>query len=74
MAVRVVQPFAYAYDGWRVVDFAEGQEVPDHDPAAAVALREGWAVAATVEPETQAPEPAEPPAEAPRPRARNRRG
>ena len=42
--LKVIKPFAFAHDGYRVVEYAVGDDCPDD--AAEIAAREGWAVKA----------------------------
>ena len=42
--LKVIKPFAFAHNGYRVVEYAPGDDCPDD--AAVIAAREGWAVKA----------------------------
>lgn len=42
--LKVIKPFAFAHNGYRVVEYAPGDDCPDD--AAEIAEREGWAVKA----------------------------
>ena len=39
--LKVIKPFAFAHDGYRVVEYAPGDDCPGD--AADIAAREGWA-------------------------------
>lgn len=42
--IKVIKPFAFAHNGYRVVEYAPGDDCPDD--AAEIAEREGWATKA----------------------------
>lgn len=42
--LKVIKPFAFAHNGYRVVEYAVGDDCPDD--AAEIAAREGWAAKA----------------------------